>query len=900
VTIESDSSNPARCISCVLYPCEQIGFYPNSICANYRTELTYEVKQENKDTDPLVRFTCVKSGVNTEWFDLTSDEDVNLQASQQLQCRPKDIIPQVSKVATELGKIGTQENPIELTHLNDIENPLYAGRHVKVTAVVSSDSFPYLVPAEISADVTVKDDEYGKIRIVTDKCKETITPTDPVNLSLIDIPIETKERRLKRLFNGCKITNLKTLKQRTAYFLRVRPPVHTIQQQNDKLFDEHGREYKHYDIYVITDKPSEFQSSTKIILTGIPSPNPKTQRITLLTYKVENNETTDNFDVKKLTQITDKLTKLPTVQERLDWLLENTRKYTHIIGRSSVATAVYLSYFTPISLSLNNDDRQRGWGLVDIIGDSTTGKSETVKKIARLLNAGMVISAETASIAGIIGTTSQMDNRAWFVDWGYLPLMDGKLLAMDGCHKLPSWEWAKTAETERDGILNIAKAGKATTSARTRQIKIYNAIDKETSGYPTKQLSEFLHPIQAYPSVADPTIIARRDLAIFVNSRDVTAEQVHQINTAQPDPEYLLLSEALKWCWSGKTEIFYTEEALMCIQDKATELYNTFHYAPIPIVSIDMPFKLARLSIALAHLTLSTSDDYKTVVVTKEHVEVVGNFLTEEYTKSGLNILAQTSKFETLTIDDVNGFFIEIEFRLQKDPVERDNLCRILQALTVNGRITKDILRTTFGLTDNNQQRPLLATLQSLGLTKHGNGIFSTPKLVEAYKVANGFEALKNFNTVNTFTTVEKGASYTQNTEKQNLTAYYTEVTEVNTDEKPVKTTVFPYKTELTEVTEQTEYKTERGTQVYPKEEVSSYRGSLVCYICQRPLMENDWGEYPTGIAHNSCYAERQRLLIEGYQHGADEDLSTSKVFEPIDHETFDFEDKCEPSEGDL
>jgi hypothetical protein len=64
--------------------------------------------------------------------------------------------------------------------------------------------------------------------------------------------------------------------------------------------------------------------------------------------------------------------------------------------------------------------------------------------------------------------------------------------------------------------------------------------------------------------------------------------------------------------------------------------------------------------------------------------------------------------------------------------------------------------------------------------------------------------------------------------------------------------------------------------------------------------MENDWDEYPEGKAHNSCYAEKQRLLIEGYQQGADEYLAITKEFEPIEHETLDFEDKSEPPEGDL
>jgi len=837
----------------------------------------------------LVQFTCVVTDVVTEWFNTEINPNIITQITQQLQCRTKDVIPHILAVEAELGKIGTQENPIDLTCLNDIENPLYAGRHVKVTAVVSSNSLNYQIPAEITADVTIRNDEYGKTIFENTNIKEIITPTDPVNLSLIDVPIDTKERRLKKLFNGTKISNLTIEKYRTAYFLRVRPPVHTIQQKGDKWIDEHGQEYKHYDIYIITDKPLSFRSATKITLTGIPSPNPKTQRITLLTYKVENNEAIDHFDVEKLNQLINKFNSLQTVQNRLDWIIENTYRYTQIIGRSNVATAVYLAYFTPISVTLHNNT-QRGWGLVDIIGDSTTGKSETVKKIVQFLNAGMTISAETASIAGIIGTTSQMDNGVWFVDWGCLPLMDCKLLAMDGCHKLPFWEWAKTAEVEREGILNITKAAKATIPAHTRQIKIYNAIDKENSGYPTKQLSEFLYSIQAYPSVADPTIIARRDIAIFVNSRDVTIKQINQDYTTQIDPEFILLSEVLKWCWSGKTNAVFAEEALVFQLQKATDLYETFHYAPIPIVSADMKFKLARLSTALAYLTLSISNtgDYTTVVVTKEHVEVVVNFLTDEYTKAGLNILAQTSKHEKITVKDVESYFREIEAKLYNAPIGRNDLCKILKTIVIDGRITSDVLRTSFELAETNQRRPLSATLQTLGLTRQGkNGVYSTHKLIEAYKITNGFEILKVFNESNEFNKAGKGIPYTKIVEKEGLTAYCcnTEVTEVNTEVNSVDENYFSTsnkanstcKTEVTEVTEQTEVKTQSGG--LQEVTVGGYEPN-VCYVCKERLMHNDWDEFPEGKAHKKCYDEKRSQL---------------KPFEMPD-----FEDKCEPPAGEF
>jgi len=848
-SLESDECNGskhARCVSCSLHPCEQTSFYPNSVCGDYRTELTYEIKHENKADVSLVRFTCIKSGVTTKWFSSTTDScGLELQTAEQLSCRAKDVLPYVIDVETEIGKIGSKETPIELTCLNDIENPVYAGRHVRVVAVVSSNSLNYQIPAEITAEVTTKDDEYtSKSEFVTDTVKKTIVLTDPVILSLIDVSLDTKEHRLKRMFKG-KVSNLRIEKSYGVYFIRVRPSIHTIQQKDNKTIDEHGQEYKHYDIYIVTDKPLTFKSATKIALTGIPLPNPKTQRVTLLAYKVDFLDATENFDVKKLNQLYDKFNSLKTVQERWNWILDETCKYTQIIGRRNVAAAVYLAYFTPLQVSLNNDI-QRGWGLVDIIGDSTTGKSETVKKIARHLNAGMVVSAETSSIAGILGASSQMDNGVWFVEWGCFPLMNGKLLAMDGCHKIPAWDWAKTAEAERDGILNINKAAKATIPAHTRQIKIYNAVDKETNGYPTKQLSEFLYPIQAYLSVADPTIIARRDFAIFVNSRDVTAEQINKTHIIQTEPEYDLLREALKWCWNGKTDVTITDEALIYLHNKATELYNTFHYASIPLVSADMKFKLARLSTALAYLTLSVCNDYKTVTVTKEHVEVIVNFLIEEYTKAGLNILAQTSKFETLTIEDVTEFFIEIEAKLQKDPIGRCVICEILKSVVLNGRATADQLKTSFNLTENNQRRPLLATLQTLGLTKHGRGgIYPTPKLIEAYKITGGFTALNELTPLTPSKTVSPNIVNQQRALGYDICNLSKNVNSLSPELSHFNNNVFSVKGNQQQKIVSQEPLKDDGYQ------------QLACGYCQKGIMDNDWlqNDFTNGKpTHRQCY----------------------------------------------
>jgi hypothetical protein len=538
------------------------------------------------------------------------------------------------------------------------------------------------------------------------------------------------------MFRGKVISPLNIKKYRTVYLVRVRPPVSTLVKQGAKLVDDKGHEYKYLDLYIATDKSLAFQPSELIAVTGLPLPHPRTQKTTLLAYEITFPEKIDQFDAAKLNQLKAKFDG-KTPRERLSWILDNCELYTHIVGRRNIAKAALLCAFTPTYVSLFGEV-QHGWGLVDVIGDSTVGKSETVKKIVQgLLKTGMYISAETASIVGLVGAAVQGENGGWFIEWGFLPLMDRKILAMDGCHKLSALQWAATAEAERSGQIAITKAGKGNAYARTRQIKIFNAVNRETDNHTTKPLAEFLYPVQALATVEDPTTIARRDLAVFADQRDVTPEQINKAPDATHEPELELLAEALKWAWMDKAEITWTEDAQRYLLEKATELVNKFHYSRIPIVSADMKWKLARLSVSMAYLTLST-DDFNQLQVTKEHVSLVCETLEEEYRGAGLNALAQTAQMERLTPEDVSTLLLRIQGQL-KDPIETGKIIDVLRFIVTSGGTTKDQIKAKFELTDKSQLRPLIATLQTEDLLKVGHGYYPTAKLVEAYKVTNGF-----------------------------------------------------------------------------------------------------------------------------------------------------------------
>lgn len=614
------------------------------------------------------------------------------------------------------------EEPVVLGHLNMIENPDYAGKPVLAEAVVSSTSVSYLAPSDVEATF---EDEDG----YTTNQNLEIDAKNPVNIKLVACNEEIKYRRLKRLFNAGKEISVSENAFRTVYLVRVRPPVFTLEKRGNKIVDDKGFEYKAFDIYVTSDKHLMFQPSSAVQFEGLPIPNPRTQRTTLLAYRVQFPEENHVFDMDKLRVLKAKFHD-KTVKERLNWILDNFEAYSQIVKRRNLAAAGFLCFYTPTWIRFGGET-QKGWANILFCGDTTTAKTETIRKMIQLLKAGMLVTAETASTVGLTGTATQVEGEGWFVDWGFLVLLDRKLLALDGAHKLSAANWASLAESERSGVVSIAKAAKSSAYARTRQLKVANAVDREADKYTTKSLGNFLYPCQALASVLDKTSIARLDLAVFADQRDVPPEDINRGNNADYDRDIELLTESLKWCWSDLAEVKFTDEAACYLREQASSLYHDFFCEMIPLASIDLKWKLARLSAALAFMTLST-EDFSAVTVTEEHVEAVVDFMREEYSKASLNALAQEERFEVYTSADVERIILATAAQAS---IERDVLAAILKLIVHKGRVTRDQLKTQFNLAEKNQLRPLMASLENSKLIQRRNGYYPTSNLINLYKV---------------------------------------------------------------------------------------------------------------------------------------------------------------------
>jgi hypothetical protein len=623
--------------------------------------------------------------------------------------------------------------PQKLEHVNLIEDSRLVNKPVVIDAIISSTSDAYQIPKEYT--VTIADDEGN---IVDEKKDLKIPIQSSLNLELINSNNEYIHKRLKSFSCLKNVKNLKISSWRTAYSLRIRPPVFNLEKIDNKIVDEKGYEYKAYEIFIISEKPLNFKASTLVRFTGLPFPHPRTQKITFLVYDVELIDDDLNYDTEKMKLLRAKF-EGKSVLERLNWILDNFENYSHIIDRCNIATAGLLCYYSQLYYTFDND-RRNGWAIISPIGDTTTGKSEVIKKLGRLLKMGLILSAETASSVGLTGTAYQRERSTWAIEWGYLPLQDRKLLALDGCQMLNPEAWAKQAEAERSGIITISKAAKDQTNARTRQIKIFNPLDIEQGRYGTKSLSSFLYPCLALPTVLDPTSIARQDLVVFSDTRDVDIKEISKKMTKKPEEELYFLAETLKWAWTGKIKVEWIDKAVDFLLEKSIELKNKFFCEEVPLVSNDIKYKLAKLSISFAFLTLSSNEDFTTVTVTEEHVQTIVDFINDEYMKAGLHKLVQENAIEKLSFNDAIH-----EYKIIQNIFDDERLPKILRSISESSTpIRADGLKTEYSLTVNREYRPLINVLTSERYIKStGKGFLPTKKLFEIYRLTEGFTKLE-------------------------------------------------------------------------------------------------------------------------------------------------------------
>ena len=617
-----------------------------------------------------------------------------------------------------------EQEAIQLETLSDIEKTEYAGKLIKVKAIIVSNSVAYNVPKVLESKCTNGDDRH--------ECgKSTPSKFELSSETMAEfVEIKSEQRRMKKsslvknkFSDNCVIQYYET-ESTTFQKFRVKPIVPGLYKEEEQVVDDKGNKWSMYDIFLEQEKEiGSVEAGKEIDITGLVIPDPKTQKITLIVKEMV--ITDDNeYDVDKIRELKKFFENKQSVSEIMDWLVFNFEKYSRIIQRRNVAETTFLTYFSPLYIDFEGEIGKKNWMKSVVMGDSTTGKSESVRKAILLLRIGQIISGEIASIAGLAGAAIHSSGGGgWFVEFGVLALQDKKLLAIDGSHKLGKEEKDKLAETERNGKVEITKAAKSSAWARTRQIKIENPLDDDR--ITTRAMNDVLHLVHSLQHNFQIQSIARIDLACFVVD-DVDTEARNRLCDFEYDPLLENLSELIRLTWSQNYVVKFSDDAMNEIVEQAIQLENKFKCEPYPLLSNDTKYKLAKISSSLACLTCSFDDSFDTVTITAEHVKYVASMINAEYTRAGLDEIVKRSKYDKIDILTLYNIIDEIKKKVKED--NKDIILDILQWLAETGNFNNDALKEQFDLSRDTQLKPLVGYLVDKKIIKRTKTGFTVLK----------------------------------------------------------------------------------------------------------------------------------------------------------------------------
>jgi len=620
----------------------------------------------------------------------------------------------------EQKKEESKEPIFELTKLNEIDDRKYANKKIRVKSVIASNSISYNVPCEIIVKCNNKDGEHVCVKERVYKIPEK----DYVKFVEIPDFKRMKDLQLKYKFEFGLKCNVRIIEKETTTIrkLRLRPIVSSLYRKSDDFFEDDGNEWSAYDVYLLQNEIQNLTAGKEIEIIGRVIPDPKNSKITAIVSEI--NYIDDNiFDVEKIKELID-FCKDKTPDEIMKWYSSEFEKFSKIIKRENITIIGLLTFFSPLYINFGGSQIP-AWLKSVIVGDSTTGKSETIRKLIVLLKQGQIVSGEMATVAGLAGASVQAKGGEWFTDFGVLPLQDRKLLAIDGSHKLRKDELDKLAEAERNGRIEITKASKAEAYARTRQIKIQNPID-DNGNSDTVTMDSFLYPINSLRNSFQIQSIARIDLACFVPNNVSSNERNIDTTNWKHEPLLENLSELVKLTWSQNSMVEFSKDTVDEILTQATKLETTFSFDEIPLISNDQKQKLAKISASLAYLTCSFSDDLRTVIVKKEHVEYASKFIDTEYSNAGLGDLSNQTKHGDIDLDVIYEIFNTISVKIQKKDDEM--IMDILNWIPNQKNFNRDDLMEEFSLSRDKQANPLIYCLKNENLIKSQRSGFSVTK----------------------------------------------------------------------------------------------------------------------------------------------------------------------------
>lgn len=378
-------------------------------------------------------------------------------------------------------------------------------------------------------------------------------------------------------------------------------------------------------------------------------------------------------------------------------------------------------------LEINYGEKISGALDVFLLGDTQVGKSETTTKMTELYNFGKFLSLKTSTTIGLIGGSNKVDG-SWANTIGAIPRQHRRLVVLEEFSGAKP-DFIKTMTDIRTSKkLRLARAsGELEVPCHVRMITISNPINDE-NGSP-RFLETFPNgviPIMELIKSAED--VARYDAFMLIPKREKRFNPFSYELKGDPIAKESYEHKA-EWVFTRKAEnVLYADGVEAYIWERGEEL-NAMFECNFPVFGTTTSKKLARFCVALASLLMNTDESLENIIVTKEIVDYMVDYLKGIYTEPSFRLDAYKHEY-----DSYNEYDKEDIKALEKLYPANTIL---MDFLSKQSRTTRGNLKTISGL-EGDRFNPVFNQLVTYKFIRISmENVYPTEKFRKVYPLIN-------------------------------------------------------------------------------------------------------------------------------------------------------------------
>ena len=414
-----------------------------------------------------------------------------------------------------------------------------------------------------------------------------------------------------------------------------------------------------------------------------------------------------------------------SIKERLNKLYESAKH--HIAKHLNYDIWLMTDLVFNSILDFNYGEPIKGALDVFLLGDTRTGKSECTSKMVELYNFGHFLSLKTSTTVGLIGGSNKIDGT-FCNTIGAIPRQHKRLVVLEEFSGArPDFIRTMTDIRSSDEIRIARVSGELIVPCKLRMITISNPMNDE-NGSP-----RFL---ETFPNGVIPL------MELIKSAEDVARYDgfllIPKVENRFNPFAYKLNGEAiLKECYEEKSKwvvtrgidnVKFADGVESYIWEKAEELNKLFE-CNFPLFGTTTSKKLAKFCVALASLVMNVDESFENIIVTKEIVDFMKDYLIKIYSSPIFKL--NDYALEYREYNECNDEDVKILQELYA------NNSTLIDFISTQSRTTRPILSSISGVESNKFPAIFNKIVACKFLKLRGDVVYPTNKFRKTYNRIN-------------------------------------------------------------------------------------------------------------------------------------------------------------------